>query len=342
MHYDALIVGAGPGGLACATRLAQYNLKVLVIDRKSVIGPKSCAGGITWNGLIQRVPETLVERAFSSQYIYTRYQKYIVKEEHPILATVNRKKLGQHLALEARERGVDIARPILLEEISSQSARLLNLSTQKRFSVRFDFLIGADGATSVVRKYLNIPVEHKGVGVDFRVDGNYEHMEWHLLSNYFHCGYGWIFPHKESFSIGAYVPYGVMSGSALKNRTVEWAGGLGINLERVKCSAGFINFDYRGYEFDRVYLVGDAAGFASALTGEGIFPAIVSGESVAEKIIHPQKRIPEMERLIKQQIRFRKMTAVNAKGRLISTFLAELGVLTLRSRLVDFRIFEMC
>ena len=260
MHYDALIVGAGPGGLACAAKLAQANVKVLVVDRKSVIGPKACAGGITWNGIVPRVPEYLIEQAFADQTIITRFQNICVSEKHPIIATIDRKNLGQFMAREARKRGADIATSALIETLSEDSATLHSLTSQKRYTVHFDYLIGADGSTSKVRKFLKIPTQHTGVGVNFQVEGSYRKMEWHLLSNYFHSGYGWIFPHKNSFSIGAYIPYQVFSGSALKNRTLKWAKDSGIDLHHLKCSAGYINFDYRGYQFDRTFPVGDAAG----------------------------------------------------------------------------------
>ena len=57
---DILIIGAGPGGLACAKVLAEQGRKVLVLERRQEIGPKVCAGGITWDGLIRLVPEELI------------------------------------------------------------------------------------------------------------------------------------------------------------------------------------------------------------------------------------------------------------------------------------------
>ena len=67
MHVHTLIVGAGPGGLACATVLAGNGKDVLVTERKKRIGPKVCAGGITWSGLISRVPANLAEKSFPLQ-----------------------------------------------------------------------------------------------------------------------------------------------------------------------------------------------------------------------------------------------------------------------------------
>ena len=58
--YSVIIIGAGPGGLACARLLAEQGMDVLVLERKSIVGPKVCGGGITWDGLLGRVPMNLI------------------------------------------------------------------------------------------------------------------------------------------------------------------------------------------------------------------------------------------------------------------------------------------
>ena len=65
--FSVIIVGAGPGGLACASLLAEHGVDVLVLERKPKVGPKVCGGGITWEGLIKRIPEHLIEGAFPVQ-----------------------------------------------------------------------------------------------------------------------------------------------------------------------------------------------------------------------------------------------------------------------------------
>ncbi len=100
-RVDVLIVGGGPGGLACAADLAAGGVRVLLAERKAKIGAKVCAGGITWNGLIRLVPEALIEAAFPEQHIVTGRQRAVVAEANPIVATVNRERLGQWMAQRA-------------------------------------------------------------------------------------------------------------------------------------------------------------------------------------------------------------------------------------------------
>ena len=105
---DVLVVGGGPGGLACATLLAQSGVRVVLAERKPVIGPKVCAGGITWSGLIRHVPATLIEREFPRQHIVTPRQRIVVAEDNPIVATVSREKLGSWMAAQAQEAGATV------------------------------------------------------------------------------------------------------------------------------------------------------------------------------------------------------------------------------------------
>jgi menaquinone-9 beta-reductase len=50
-RYDAVIVGAGPGGAATATHLARSGARVLVLDRATFPRDKACGGGLTPRGV---------------------------------------------------------------------------------------------------------------------------------------------------------------------------------------------------------------------------------------------------------------------------------------------------
>ncbi len=341
MHYDVIIIGAGPGGLSCAIKLAQNGATVLIVERKPDIGPKVCAGGITWSGVKDFIPIELIERSFPSQYIKTRFQNICVKEDNPIIATVNRKKLGQYMAKVALENNITILTSTSLHTIDAKNVGLLNLENKQMEKYSYDFLVGADGSLSKVRKYLGIPSEKAGIGINFQIKGKYAKMEWHLCDYFFKNGYGWIFPHKNTISIGAYIDRNGLSALQLKKNLIAWAMVNGFDLIRKKSSAGIINYDYRGWQFDNIFLVGDAAGFSSALTGEGIYPAIISGESVAERIVNSSSNLKQMRRLIKKQKRFSNMVELTSRSSLLSLVLSEVGVLALRTKMLDFTILEM-
>ena len=102
---DVVIVGGGPGGLSCAQLLAKSGLRTVLLEKKQGIGHKICAGGVTWNGLLQYAPTQLIERSFPVQHIVSRLQHIQIREDNPIVATISRVRLGEWMAEEAKEAG---------------------------------------------------------------------------------------------------------------------------------------------------------------------------------------------------------------------------------------------
>jgi flavin-dependent dehydrogenase len=341
MHFPVVIIGAGPAGLSCARILGQNGIHTLLVEKKQVIGSKVCAGGLTWGGLAGRIPDYLVEKAFPIQHIKTRLQSISLHADHPIIVTVNREKLGRFMLEQATESGVKILPATRVLQIRPNELILRQAKEDHTQKVTFDYLVGADGSHSIVRRYLNLSTKELGVGLNYQVPGEYDTMEWHLNADYFRNGYGWIFPHRTSFSIGAYTDASVMQASTLQKNLICWAKGQGVDLTAVKCRAEFINFDFSGWNFHPVYLAGDAAGLASALTGEGIYPAIVSGETVARKIIDPDSDNSSLERIIKKQRYHKKFVKLTGKHSGINAILCELLVFALRTKVLDFHQLEM-
>ncbi len=342
---EVIIVGAGPGGLSCARLLAEAGVRVLVIERKKEVGPKVCGGGITWDGLIRRVPEKLIERSFCKQYIFSDWQQISVHESNPIVATISRRNLGRFMAEQAEKAGAEIQPAAFLRNIEPGTLTVTGKNGQSE-KFGFDHLVGADGSGSTVRKYLNIPVEHIGMGINYQVPVRAEEMEWHFNTRFFGTGYSWIFPHQETTSMGVYTGgKGVKKGlspSKINRNFLAWAEARGFDLSETKPRAGLVNYDYRGFRFDKnIWLVGDAAGLASGLTGEGIYPAIVSGETVANTIVDGQYNPVQLNRILKKQSLHNRVLGLAGRSRLLCSFIVESCLLALRLKLLDFRRLEM-
>lgn len=341
MHVHTLIIGAGPGGLSCAKTLATSGITPLVLERKRVVGPKVCAGGITWGGLISRVPEHLAERTFPTQHIRSPLQAINITEKDPIIATVNRSKLGQYMSQQAMDAGAEIRCGVFLKKIHKNLALVQNRDTGVQEEISFDYLVGADGSASLVRRHLRLVSKHLGIGINYQIPGSSPQMEWHLNNRLFKNGYAWIFPHAESTSVGAYVDKKAMRAGELKSNLIKWAKDQDIALEKHPAKAEYINYDYQGWKFNRTFLVGDAAGLASGLTGEGIYPAIISGEEVASTILDSNHSTATMERLITNHNRHSRMVRLSGSNGFINGILAEIVTLGLRSGIVKFSSMEM-
>jgi geranylgeranyl reductase len=333
--YHTIIAGAGPAGLACATILARAGKKVLLLERHRRIGPKVCAGGITWSGLKNQVPETLIERSFCAQTVVTGWQRTVVTGRDPLVSTVDREALGRWMLAAALNAGVEVRTETMLKNFSG------NRLQTDREELEFRFLVGADGSSSTVRRLLGVPTTAVGVGLNFFVEGDFPTMEWHLNDKLFGNGYAWIFPHRRAAAIGAYVGRRTMAPALLLKNFHLWAEKHGINPGQSRLTSALINYDFRGYRFGNCFLAGDAAGLASALTGEGIYPAIVSGEEIAATILDPDHDSPAMRKLLARHNLHRRMTALTGANRAACRIVMETMVMALRTGLIPFSALEM-
>ncbi|MCK5232449.1 MAG: NAD(P)/FAD-dependent oxidoreductase [Desulfobulbaceae bacterium] len=335
-QFHTIVVGAGPGGLTCAEVLARHGKDVLVLEKNRLVGPKVCAGGITWAGLIRYVDESLIEKSFYAQHIVSGWQNIMIRESTPIVATVNRERLGQWMVDRATAAGVNVLRGTAVREIFKNH---ISTAGEERFG--YKYLVGADGSSSIVRRYLGIGSERVGAGIHYQVPGDFKRMEWHLDTRSFRTGYAWIFPHKDSASVGVFGDRRVIRPKELMAGFREWTQRRGINLKGLQPKAALINFDYRGWRFGNKFLVGDAAGLASGLTGEGILPAILSGETAAHTIIDENYNGEKLERLIHKQQKHTRLLEFSAKNRRAGRLIIEALIMAMRLGVIHFSALEM-
>ncbi|PID41389.1 MAG: monooxygenase [Proteobacteria bacterium] len=339
MKCTVLIIGAGPGGLRCAEHLSENGIDCVVLEKNRIPGQKICAGGITWNGLIERIPEKLIERSFSEQTITTPLQDIRISSRHPLVATVNRQKLGRFMTGCAQKNGARIITGARLVQIEND--RVVYLKEEKTYHLSFDYLVGADGSRSLVRRFIGLGVNKAGIGINYTLPVSRPRMEWHFDPFKFGSGYSWIFPHADTTSVGVYYSGKKISTGKLNNRLHSWARSKGIDLSSISARTGKISYDYQGYRFGRFFLIGDAAGFASPLTGEGIYPAFISAEAVAGQIRGSHAASAALEKMVLKHRRHETMIKMAERNRMSAFVLSELSGLLLRFNLVSFNSFEM-
>ncbi len=340
--FTTVIIGAGPAGLACATELAGNGMDVLVLEKNSIIGPKVCGGGITWGGLNKRIPDHLVEKSFARQHLHTALQHVTVASDTPIISTIDRRKLGSWMLEQALAAGAVVRTGTYVGKVTPEQVEFTARDQPGiTFSMGYNYLIGADGSNSLVRRYLNLETAAPGVGIHYELPYSLAEMEWHLNTKQLGMGYGWIFPHRQTTSFGIYGIQGAVSSRQLLKKLADWADRRSINLAGLKPRAGLINHDYRGWRFGNKLLIGDAAGLASPLTGEGIYPAIISGETAARSILSASHSSEELNKIIKKQKKHRQVIDFSGKNSLLCATVMEIFALALKSRLISFDELEM-
>lgn len=280
-RYKTVIIGAGPGGLRCAKILAETNEDFVLLEKNPGLKRKICTGiwGLTKKTEYMGLPDKLFKKKFKKVIFSTPHRKVEVKMEKPFVATLNRLELSQWMLKEAKKSGANI----FFDSPVSQIKKDYIITNGKR--IKFDNLVGADGSYSIVRKSLGLS-QHVGIGLQYWVNQKFKDLEVHLDADKFGPWYSWIAPHKRKTSIGTGTDPRLIPSKKLKKNLNLWCSEKGIDVSSAKLEWAPINYDYKGYRFNNKFLIGDAAGFTSGLSGEGIYFAMASGEDVAKIIVN--------------------------------------------------------
>ncbi len=310
-RVDVIVVGAGPAGSTTAKLLADRGYQVLLIDRAAFPRHKTCASWI--NRLaFERFPylnprlDELVESPFFGVAFYDRSleREAHFRESRPSGYLSLRSKFDDGLRRIAVEAGAEFlgGRGVVEVQEERDGVRVA-LADGRQFSARV--VVGADGASSRVavaagfrngwgaKDYAvcanaDLPFDPDrlrafyGERFPFRVYLEYEGVQ----------GYGWVFPKRSHICVGI----GALLGDnreirplfsrflreLQKRRHIPAElpeEGLHFDIDPVGAVYGMRTLT-RGH----VVLIGDAAGFVSGSTGEGIYPGMVSAEVACEAI----------------------------------------------------------
>jgi geranylgeranyl reductase len=307
IKYDVVIIGGGPGGLKCAETLGEDGTKkVLVVEKKDKIGPKTCGGGLTeWDKMFA-LPEDKIQ-TFERQYFDFEGEEYYA--ETPI-STIDRVDLGQFQLKQVKKfKNIDIWTETTAKEINKDY--ILIKKDKETIKVEFDYLVGADGSTSIVRRYLNLP-NRFFTGFRYIIPNQeYDKFTWIFDFKKLGSNYAWVFPFPGGINAGIY--YNPEDTKHIKNTQEakkllnEILDEYKVDYKDQKIEGMQVNCLYKGHHFDNIYLIGDSAGLTSAPTGEGISFAMTSGKEVAEHILdknHDFKALKEIMKYKNLQERF--------------------------------------
>ena len=306
--FDVIIVGGGPAGLQCARELSHSHLRVLLLEKGEIFGDKLCAGGLTLKGMdVLPLPDHVIQQKISRAALHSRRRSADTVTPVPYLFTVDRRELGAYQRSLLDETEVVVKTNSQVTEIGNKQ---LTLKTGQVYG--FSYLVGADGYASLVRRHLGLKVRKKLIGFQYSIPVEEEHpaLEMFLDARRFHLWYAWIFPHGDRIAVGCCCDPDRIDPQMVKKGFHEWLKETGIETGEAKLESYPIAYDYQGYKFENIFLVGEAAGLASGFTGEGIYQALVSGQEVARLILDPKHHADRMNQLLKYNRTLEKMMAV--------------------------------
>lgn len=323
------IVGAGPAGAHLAYLLSKNGCEVLLFDAREKPWEKPCGGGVTTKALREfdflSNAQAQKQMVADVRVITARGHEVSIKPKTDF-AIYSRAELDRMM----RERAVNAGAKFICARVAriSREAGKWNLTTQAGEAFTCDFLVGADGATSKIRRKL---------GADFSPKDFIYALGWHVHYQNGEAasaaasrvdikylkdttGYIWAFPRTDHLSYGIATKYQERTPKWLKETLLDF-----IELENPELAGEIKSADHHSdlskngradfygamipalevETWDALKacdaknawaLVGDAAGFVDPLTGEGIYYAIKSAELLSRALLTQAKDYDELWR----------------------------------------------
>jgi geranylgeranyl reductase family protein len=288
--FDVIIVGAGPGGSNAASVALDAGLRVVQIDSARFPRVKPCAGGVTLKAAASlRYPlDPSVCRSFNAiEFNLWNSRRNRFTHSGAVLHTVCRPEFDNRLVQ------ANLARRNFT---FLEGRKVTGVEYDRRFAVRTDGgrvtgaqLIGADGAYSIVNRIFRIAAPRT---LATAVEINIPRPGLRTLPDEAPCldygviqqGYGWVFPKDDHWSVGLYTL--APRTPNIRQRLLTYIRSKGLpGLDRLDGMEAF-RVPVGGFRLNTpacpAYVVGDAGGFADALTGEGIYAALESGRLAGE------------------------------------------------------------
>ncbi|WP_434133287.1 FAD-dependent oxidoreductase [Sporomusa sphaeroides] len=230
--FDAIIIGAGPAGTACAYVLAKNGKSVLLVERGVSAGSKNVTGGRLYTYALELVEPGLYRHAPLERIVVREqimmlgensattidYVNYDFGQHVPQSYSVLRAPFDEWFAAQAEAQGAMLAPGVLVDELIEADGKIIGIKAGED-EIYATVVVAADGVNSFIAQKAglrrDIDAHTVGVGVKevielpanliedrFQVTGGEGAARVLIGCSDNVLGGGFLYTNKESISLG--------------------------------------------------------------------------------------------------------------------------------------------
>lgn len=303
------VVGGGPSGSCAAEIFAQEkNIETYIFERK-MDNAKPCGGAIPLCMIEEfKLPDDVIDRKVRKMLMISptgrevpigqtlKPDEFIGMTRREILDGFLRNRAIEYGAkpINGLVTGIDVPKDNSLS--APYTIHYTNYNGEKqgpKESLEVDIVIGADGANSRVAKSIDAGQYNYAIAFQERIKIDDSKMKFYEELAEMYVGddvspdfYGWVFPKYDHVGVGTGT---VVNRPAIKQYQTAMRKRCEKKIEGgkiIKIEAHPIPEHYRPKRvLNRAVLVGDAAGYVTKCSGEGIYFAAKSGRMAAQAVV---------------------------------------------------------
>lgn len=298
MKKDVIVIGAGPAGAKVAAEIAKSGFDVLILEKAQSPGKsKVCGGTLSKNEFLPlNLPKSVIENEVHKIVVHLNNECLELPSKRGFVL-FNRDIFDSEFVRLAQNAGAEIVTSTMATDVAVRDKeafiRYKQSPSKESKEIRAKIVVFADGANTLAQKTLGIgfkknPNSTVLAGVyEIKNQGNViDCLEFFVSREFSPAGYGWVFPKKDTINLGVTC---VLSKLTCNIRQ---------NLDRLLAFQNLQSNELISYGFriipqstaKKIYyksalVVGDAAGTADPITGDGISNAIANGKIASKTVI---------------------------------------------------------
>eukprot|EP00884_Botryococcus_braunii_P021818 jgi/Botrbrau1/831/Bobra.0352s0028.1 len=309
------VIGGGPSGACTAETLAKGGIETYLIERK-LDNCKPCGGAIPLCMIDEfDLPQEIIDRKVTKMKMISPSNREVdvgrTLSETEYIGMCRREVMDDFLRNRAAKNGASVINGLFLKQKQDDPEGPITVSFNRYNEgdkvgtpeeLEVDLVIGADGANSRVAKEMGAGDYDYAIAFQERIRIPDDKMAYYMDLAEMYVGddvspdfYGWVFPKYDHVAVGTGT---VVNKTAIKQyqqatrdrSKVKTEGGKIIRVEAHPIPEHPRPNRVKG----RVGLVGDAAGYVTKCSGEGIYFAAKSGRMVAEAIVEDSQNGKKM------------------------------------------------